>query len=132
MYIYREDLEKDDVECIWVVNKCKQRQPVLISSIYRPPSSCAEFIDKLGDIIDMASCEHKAIIVTGDFNCDVSENDASVNSDPITSCCNLFQMTQLIHEPPPPPVLLNPLKLQSVSFSAPTQSSYKTVVSYQF
>ena len=45
----------------------------------------------------MASCERKEIIVTGDLSCDVSENDTSVNSDPITSCFNLFQMTQLIH-----------------------------------
>ena len=98
-FICREDLETDDVECIWVEVKCKQRQSVLISSIYRRHSSCAECIDKLGDIIDMASCERKEIIVIGDFNCDVSENDASVNSDPITSCFNLFQMTQLIHDP---------------------------------
>ena len=58
-FIRREDLETDYVECIWVEVKCKQRQPVLISSIYRPHLSCAEFIDKLGDIIDMVSRERK-------------------------------------------------------------------------
>ena len=46
------DLETDDVECIWVEIKCKHMQPVLMSSIYRPPSSSVEFIGKLSDIID--------------------------------------------------------------------------------
>ena len=49
---------------------------VLTSYIYR-------HLQVVGDIIDMASCERKSIIVTGDFNCDVWENDASVHSDPI-------------------------------------------------
>ena len=98
-FIRREDLETDDVECIWVEIKCKQRQPVLISSMYRPPSSCIEFVDKVGDIIDKASCERKEMIVTGDFNYDVSISDGVVNSNPITSCFDLFQMTQLINEP---------------------------------
>ena len=39
--------------------KCKQRQPVIIGSLYRPPSSPVDFIDKLGDIIDRVSCECK-------------------------------------------------------------------------
>ena len=51
-FIRRNDLEMDDVECIWIEMKCKQRQPVIIGSLYRPPSSPVDFIDKLGDIID--------------------------------------------------------------------------------
>ena len=51
-FIRRNDLETDDVEAIWIEMKCKQRQPVIIGSIYRPPSSPIDFIDKLGDIID--------------------------------------------------------------------------------
>ena len=58
-FIRREDLETDNVECIWVKVKCKRRQPLLISSISRPPSTCPECIDNLSDIIDMASCERK-------------------------------------------------------------------------
>ena len=97
-FIRRNDLETDDVECIWIEIKCKQRQPVLIGSLYRPPSSPVEFIDKLGDIIHRVSCECKETIVTGDFNCDVSGDDSSTTSNPVISCFNLFQMLQLIHD----------------------------------
>ena len=98
-FVRRIDLETDDVECIWVEIKCKHRQPVLMSSIYRPPSSSVEFIGKLSDIIDRASSECKEIIVTGDFNFDVSDADNSGTSEPLISCFNLFQMTQLVHDP---------------------------------
>ena len=91
-FVCRIDLETDDVECIWVEIKCKHRQPVLMSSIYRPPSSSS-------DIIDRASSECKKIIVTGDFNFDVSEADNSGTSEPLISCFNLFQMAQLVHDP---------------------------------
>ena len=74
------------VESIWIEMKYKQRQPVIIGSIYRPPSSPIDFIDKLGDI----SCECKETIVTGDFNYDVSGDDSSSTSNPVISCFNLF------------------------------------------
>ena len=98
-FIRRNDLETDDIESIWIEMKCKQRQPVIIGSIYRPPSSPIDFIDKLGDIIDNISCECKETIVTGDFNYDVSGDDSSGASNPVISCFNLFQMLQLIHDP---------------------------------
>ena len=98
-FIRRNDLETDDVECIWIEMKCKQRQHVLIGSLYRPPSSPVDFIDKLGDIIERVSCECKETIVIGDFNCDVSGDDSSTTSNPVISCFNLFQMLQLIHDP---------------------------------
>ena len=56
-FIRRNDLETDDVECIWIEMKCMQRQPVIIGSLDRPPSSPVDFMDKLGDIIDRVSCE---------------------------------------------------------------------------
>ena len=97
-FIRRNDLETDDVECLWIELKCKQRQPVLISSIYRPPSSSVDFLDKINYIIDRASCECKEMIVSGDFNFDVSQdNDGS--SNPIITCFEAFQMTQLIKDP---------------------------------
>ena len=68
-------------------------------SIYRPPSSPIDFIDKLGDIIDKVSCECKENIITGDFNYDVSGDDSSGTSNPVMSCFNLFQMLQRIHDP---------------------------------
>ena len=43
--------------------------------------------------------ECKEIIVTGDFNFDVSDADNSGTSEPLISCFNLFQMTQLVHDP---------------------------------
>ena len=92
----RCDLENDDVQCIWVEIRCKQRQPVLMSSVYRPPSSTVEFLENLTDIIEKASCECKEMIVLGDFNSDVANVNAS---NPILSCMNLLQMEQLIQEP---------------------------------
>ena len=71
-----------------------------MSSIYRPPSSSVEFIGKLSDVIDRASSECKEIIVTSDFNFDVSDADNSGTSEH-ASCFNLFQMTQLVHDPNP-------------------------------
>ena len=98
-FIRRNDLETDDIECIWIEIKCKQKQPVLICSLYRPPSCSVDFIGKLSEIIDRVSCECKETIVTVDFNSDVSGDDSSTTSNPVTSCFNLFQMRQLIHDP---------------------------------
>ena len=97
-FIRRNDLEADDVECLWVELKCKLRQPVLISSIYRPPSSSVDFLDKINYIIDRASCECKEMIVLGDFNFDVSQDDGR-SSNLITTCFEAYQMTQLINDP---------------------------------
>ena len=98
-FIRRNDLETDDIECIWIEIKCKQKQPVHICSLYRPPSCSVDFIGKLSEIIDRVSCECKETIVTVDFNSDVSGDDSSTTSNHVTSCVNLFQMRQLIHDP---------------------------------
>ena len=71
-YTRRTDLETDDIECIWVEIKNKQRKPLLVCSVYRPPSTQAVFIDNLNNMLD-------EMLISGDFNIDVLNVNTSLN-----------------------------------------------------
>lgn len=64
----REDLEINDISCIWLEVMQEKGKPFLIGNIYRPPDSRIEFNDRFEDFIDNVFKENKEIILIGDFN----------------------------------------------------------------
>ena len=88
-------METDDIECIWVEVKHKQRQ-IYTCLLYRPPSTPAAFVDKLNYLLEKASSDFKEMLIFCDFNCDILNVNTSFN---LLSCLNLYQLSQLIQDP---------------------------------
>ena len=64
----RLDLELDDVEALWVELRTNNELPILVGIAYRPPNAPVNVIDKLCDMHETATQEHKEVVVMGDFN----------------------------------------------------------------
>ena len=67
----RDDLAIPNLEVICLeVNKFKCK-PLLVASIYRPPSAQIELFDKINDFIKAMDTENKDIVIVGDVNCNL-------------------------------------------------------------
>ena len=75
------DLKFDDVEALWGELKLDSRS-LLLSVIYRPPSSGSSHFNSLLDMIENATKKKLDIIILGDLNYDYVVNE-SLHSNPI-------------------------------------------------
>ncbi|MCG7869794.1 MAG: hypothetical protein JAY74_25915 [Candidatus Thiodiazotropha taylori] len=64
----REDLETNEISCIWMEIMQEKSKLFLIGNLYRPPNSKIEFNDRFEEFMDKVSNEEKEIILMGDFN----------------------------------------------------------------
>ena len=71
----REDLEINDISCVWLEISQNKSKPFLIGNMYRPPDSRVEYNDRFEDFIENASEEGKEIILLGDFNKNLFEDN---------------------------------------------------------
>ena len=62
------DLKLDCMEALWVEIFCKGKKPILLCTIYRPPSTDCSFVGNFSDLMEHATSEGKEVIVMGDFN----------------------------------------------------------------
>lgn len=96
-YIHRSDLEINDLETLWVeVNKSKEKS-FLIGYCYRQPSSTAEWINKMENNIERAVSVQKEVILLGDFNFNLLQDNSSVRS--WLRAINSLNFQQLISNP---------------------------------
>ena len=65
--ILKSDLDIPGLEAIWIEVNVKSEQ-FLICSLYRPPSACSGYFERIIDNIEHASIFCKNIIITGDLN----------------------------------------------------------------
>lgn len=66
----RLDIEKPDIEAMWLEIRCHNNK-FLLCVLYRPPSENIDFWDKIQDMYDSARCVGiENIIFMGDFNAD--------------------------------------------------------------
>ena len=74
--IRRSDLERPDVEGLWLEITLPKSRSFLFGTFYRSPSSSKHtspnFINFFSDTIESLSVENKEVLVLGDFNCDFS------------------------------------------------------------
>ena len=74
-YRRRYDLEREDIECIWIEILFPKSKGIIIGNIYRPPDtskySDSDFNDKLDEVLNAVSDEEKEIILLGDLNCSI-------------------------------------------------------------
>ena len=61
------------------INKPKTKL-MIITTIYRPPSSKIDYMDKLEYYLNVLDNENKELIVMGDLNCDLSLKLSSSNT----------------------------------------------------
>ena len=88
----RQDLEINGLEAKWVEIIVKSRK-ILIGAFYRPPNSTVDYFNLILESIDRAfNTNITDIIITGDFNYDMSTN---VNNK-IRDLMLQFHLTQLI------------------------------------
>lgn len=94
-YRRRNDLEPRGIECIWVQLTLNNKH-VLFGLFYRPPNSDALYYSSIEDSIHLAvDTGISDIIITGDFNFNMFNNQTSRK---IQALCDQFALYQSINE----------------------------------
>lgn len=79
------NLETEYVEIIKPHTK-----PLLITTVYRPPSWESEFMESLETYLHTRNSEDKELKIAGDFNCDLSWNNPHSHFNRLIKILNLF------------------------------------------
>ena len=92
----REDLETNNISCLWLEISPANTKSFLVDNIYRPPDSRVEYNDRFEDFIDIVINEGKEFILLGDFNKNLRDADIDREWGNFTTSLGL---TQLVTEP---------------------------------
>ena len=72
----RKDLEKPELEAIWIELIQPHSKGILLGTFYRPPDGSdfldAEFMSSFENVLEVANAEKKEVIIMGDLNCNFS------------------------------------------------------------
>ena len=91
----RFDLECDSVEILWLeLCPYKSKRSLLIAGCYRPPSSTKADDKKFEECIETAYLSGKEIILTGDFNINLTEE--SSRNHALTKSLKTMHFNQLV------------------------------------
>ena len=92
----RQDLEPPNIECVWIEISTHNKK-YLIGTFYRLPNSTNEIISSIEDSIALAfDTNIPNILITGDFDLDISKPSASRK---VRGFCQHFSLGQLNNEP---------------------------------
>ena len=89
--------ENIEAVCLEIIKP--KTQPILITTVYRPPSSNTNFMDDLENYLHVLDGQNKELILTGDLNCDLSLSILQSHSRRLMDILELFQMKQVIADP---------------------------------
>ena len=89
--------ENIEAVCLEIVKP--KTQPILITTVYHPPSSNTNFMDALENYLHVLDGQHKELILTGDLNCDLPLPVLQTFSRRLMDILELFQMKQVIADP---------------------------------
>ena len=92
----REDLETNDISCLWLEISPDKGKSFLVGNMYRPPDSKIEYNDRFEDFIDTVLNEGKEFILLGDINKNLLNNDIKREWGNFIASLGL---TQLVSEP---------------------------------
>ena len=96
-YKRRNDLEFLETESTWLEINLKNTKPILIGSIYRPPSSSIQWINEFSLQIEKAASAADEIYFLEDFNINFLSDDTQ--SRTWIHSLEAFDFSQLIKEP---------------------------------
>ncbi|MEW8542134.1 MAG: endonuclease/exonuclease/phosphatase family protein, partial [Candidatus Thiodiazotropha sp.] len=92
----REDLETNNIACLWLEITPKKGKSFLVGTLYKNPSEKVEWNDRFEIFIEHVLTEDKEIVLLGDFNKDLFNFNASREWSVLTESLGL---SQLVMEP---------------------------------
>ncbi len=63
-----------DIEAVCLKIVKNKTKPILVTCIYCPPNSKADFMDALENYFHLLDKQDKELIIRGDLNCDLSQS----------------------------------------------------------
>ena len=88
----RFDLETNNIACIWLEITEGKSKPFLIGNMYRPPDSKVEFNDRFESFVDNVSSDGKEIILLGDFNKNLLNENKDIEWENFVTSLGFSQM----------------------------------------
>lgn len=84
---------------MWLEIIFPTKSKLLLSSVYRPPNTVAEFIANFETILDYTSIQEKETLIFGDLNCDLLAKRKSTDIKELCKLFTIYQFIQLIKVP---------------------------------
>ena len=84
-----------DIEAMWIEINLPKTKPILIGTVYRPPSSHVDYVDKLDTIFHECNSTYDDVYILGDFNLDVAKTSECKR---VNILARNSQMTQIIKD----------------------------------
>ena len=88
----REDLESNDIACLWLEISPSKGKSFLLGSLYRNPTERFEWMDRFEQFFESVLNEGKEIILLGDFNKDLLNPNAHREWLVLTESLGLSQL----------------------------------------
>ena len=98
-YIVRKDLMTDNLELICIEIKKLKSKPLKITTWYRPPNSSIELFSDFENFLELLEDENKEIIITGDLNCNLLEQNKNLPTSKLLDLVDVYQLQQHILSP---------------------------------
>ena len=111
-YKRRLDLEKDNLEIIWLETVYKCTRNVIVAMLYRPPNVRVDWFTHISiTLIDLLCLENKEISLLGDVNIDLLEyvengtdvplhlSDSDRKLKKLIHTFNIYNLHQIVREP---------------------------------
>ena len=95
-FIHRPDLQKAQIEAIWIEVVLKRSKNLLVGMVYRPQNSLLEWYNLFESMVNSVSMSKLPEIVLGDFNVDLLSVNMSHLLSEMMTC---FGLSQVINEP---------------------------------
>ena len=97
-YRIRNDLNSDNLECLFIEIRKPRSIPFLVGTWYRPPSSSPNLFSEFENIIAKIDAENKELYLLGDINCNLLPEAVTVNSSYLKNIFDTYGLSQLITE----------------------------------
>ena len=95
---FRNDLNNDHLECLFVKISNPRSTPFLVGTWYWPPSSPPNLFSEFEKVIAF-DVENKELYLLGDINCNLLPEANTYNSSYLTNIFDIYGLSQLITEP---------------------------------
>ena len=87
------DIHDDEVESIFVEINLPNTKPVAVGTVYRPPDSTVDYVDKIDVLFQKCNSVYDDVYILGDFNLDINKD---CNSKKVSHLAKNSQLCQLI------------------------------------
>ena len=88
------DLEKYNVESVWLEIKLKRTKPIKVGFVYKNPKEKTAWVDIFSSMMDAATLDASEILLLGDFNTNLLDRN-----DTWLKRTTLYGLTQIIDKP---------------------------------